>query len=489
MAEVAPLTSVRLKSANNLKCAKEEQAHAHGRKAALETQQIHWTAAAEEHQNAAQDYAKTARTVNDGEALRVLRLLEQQHRKLAEIIKSPIPDDVTEHPAQHVPEPGPSSSKSDSSRAVTNTNKTSSKPVKTSALSGARVGSQARDTSPSLARDIASRRGIPQTSRPSPAAQARARQLSPESSRRRGNAPRIPPSVVDSQASLSRSKLTRRAEEDDGFTKFYSGLTTGTMSKLSSVLAYAGLPLAADDIKQEPTPLSKAGKHTVSASNDPDVRKLFSKAALAAVEEDHRQRGTFGRGFGPAESFYVVPTTGMTKSFADIARHRGIEEDEDDFVDAQEAPGPPSPIRSRIPQSARASFGKGRTQEELELENTTLKVTLEQLAGRLANFEVHAQDASMAALTQSMVAVHPPATGPSAEAGTAERVRQLEELVSKAAEEKQQLEMQARQQQNELKKWNTKYQKLYERARSKQQAKQFARKPSEDGGGGEAVAD
>ncbi|KAK4561842.1 hypothetical protein LTR86_004522 [Recurvomyces mirabilis] len=249
------------------------------------------------------------------------------------------------------------------------------------------------------------------------------------------------------------------------------------MSKLSSVLAYAGLPLTADDIKQELTPLSKAGKHTVSASNDPDVRNLFSKAALAAVEEDRRQRGTFGRGFG------------MTKSFADIARHRGIEEDEDDFVDAREAPGPPSPTRSRIPQSARASFGKGRTQEELELENTTLKVTLEQLAGRLANFEVHAQDASMAALTQSIVAVHPPATGPSAEAGTAERLRQLEELVSKAAEEKQQLEMQARQQQNELKKWNAKYEKLYERAKSKQQAKQLARKPSEDGGGGPAVAD
>ena len=118
-----------------------------------------------------------------------------------------------------------------------------------------------------------------------------------------------------------------------------------------------------------------------------------------------------------------------------------------------------------------------------------MKVTLEQLAGRLANFEAHAQDASMAALTQSMVSVRPLPSGPPTEAGTAERLRQLKEQVSRAAEEKQQLEMQARQQQKELKKWNAKYEKLYERAKSKQQAKQLGRKPFEDGGGGEIVAD
>ncbi|KAI6876384.1 hypothetical protein KC318_g18110, partial [Hortaea werneckii] len=84
------------------------------------------------------------------------------------------------------------------------------------------------------------------------------------------------------------------------------------MSKLSAALAYAGLPLTADDAVKasEGIPSSSRNKDlaasTVHANNDPDVKKIFSKAALNAIEEEHRQRGTLGHGFGPAESFYVV---------------------------------------------------------------------------------------------------------------------------------------------------------------------------------------
>ena len=109
---------------------------------------------------------------------------------------------------------------------------------------------------------------------------------------------------MDSQ-NLSAAKQAKKQEDDAAFASFYSNLTTGTMSKLSSVLAYAGLPLTGEDAQAEQNK-QKLNTKTVSASNDPDVKKIFSKAALDAIEDEHRQRGMQGHAFGPAESFYVV---------------------------------------------------------------------------------------------------------------------------------------------------------------------------------------
>ena len=268
---------------------------------------------------------------------------------------------------------------------------------------------------------------------------------------------------MDSQANLRQARKSKQAD-DEGFSTFYNTLTTGTMSKLSSVLAYAGLPLTADDIKVE----QKSARETVRAGNEPDVKKLFSKAALKAIEDEHRQRGTLGHGFGPAESFYVVPTSGMTKSYSGIvgsAQHHlgGISEDDHaTFVDAREVPGPPSPRRDRSSQSQRYSFGKSRTAEELELENATLKQTLDHLAGRLKDFEAHAQDASMAALTQSMATLRPVP-----DAVTSERLRVLEQQIERDAEERQRLEASASKQEKQLKRYEKKYQEIKSGARLK----------------------
>ncbi|KAK5128030.1 hypothetical protein LTR85_005147 [Meristemomyces frigidus] len=477
MAETAPLS----------------MAHAHARKAEFETQQIHWNEAANEHQSAATDFARASRSSHDVEALRVLKLLEEQHQRLARIIRSqdkverPEPDTgtvqvTTAAPVTQDAQPSPSTPE----KAAT----PNARPT-TSSLAAAKIGSHARDSSPSLAREIASRRGIPLPGRtqPSAAAQARARQLSPESHRQPRDAPspKIPPSIVDSQASLAQARAAKKAEDDEGFAKFYSSLTTGTMSKISSVLAYAGLPLTADDIKAEP----KSARGTVRVGHEPDVKKIFSKAALRAIEEEHRQRGTLGHGFGPAESFYVVPPTGMTEPYSSIAglkRHQlggVVEDDEEAFVDACEAPGPPSPRHSRtVSRTKRGSFGKARTSEELELENVTLKQTLEQLTGRLANFEAHAQDASMAALTQSMVSLRPPSSAP--DAATAERLRQLEQQIERDAEERQKLETHASRQEKQLRKWNDRYQTILGGAREKM--KERAEKRTDDVGGEEAEA-
>ncbi|RMZ22748.1 hypothetical protein D0859_13229 [Hortaea werneckii] len=271
------------------------------------------------------------------------------------------------------------------------------------------------------------------------------------------------------------------------------------MSKLSAALAYAGLPLTAEDAVKASESTSSSSRNkdlaasTVHANNDPDVKKIFSKAALNAIEEEHRQRGTLGHGFGPAESFYVVPPYAGTKSYSHVVRGNphdaagGLgEDDEDAFVDAREAQGPPSPKHSRVGSGAkRGGFGKGPTSEELELENTTLKQTLAGLANRLAAFEAHAQDA---ALTQSMIGMHPPTGGSAGGAGGSDatmvnRLRQLEQQAVKDAEERQRLEAQAAKQAKSIETWEQRYQSLRKGAKKRMmEAKEKAQPGDEEDG-------
>ncbi|KAI7578459.1 hypothetical protein KC346_g19358, partial [Hortaea werneckii] len=239
MAEVAPLSSAR----------------AHARKAARERQDRHEDQAAVEYESAAADFARASRATSNPEALRILHLLEEQHQRLARIIRSPTETNPSPPSRESKESYGFNATKKDSVQSKTlssKPNNSRSKPT-SSAIAAAKVGSQVRDSSPSLTRELASRRGIPQSGRgpSSPAAQARARQLSPESQRRAPSSsttPKVPPSVVSSQANLHhRRKPSEKAEDDEAFSRFYSQITTGTMSKLSAALAYAGLPLTADD--------------------------------------------------------------------------------------------------------------------------------------------------------------------------------------------------------------------------------------------------
>jgi hypothetical protein len=422
------------------------------------------------------------------QALRVLKLLEEQHRRLASIVKSRDSPKQETSPSETTSAVDVPAAKDDAvvaSKTVEKTKSTTKSRASSSALSSTNTNNKPRDSSPSLARDIASRRGIPQPARgpPSAAAQARAREFSPESRRSSAPRPKVPPSVVDSQAAIRASAKISKAEDDEGFAKFYNNITTGTMSKLSSVLAYAGLPLTADDaVNNDQQNTLKKEKQTVRATNDPDVNKIFSKAALAAIEDEHRQRGTLGHGFGPAESFYVVQKGGGTYSYADIARAQQREAEEDDeepaFVDAKEVP---SPKQSRSSRRKRDSFGMPRTQEELELENTTLKTTLEHLASRLEAFEAHAQDASMAALTQSMISVKPPTKPVGDEAHSQSRLRELELQVEQQASEEQKLRKLSDRQARELKKYQHQFEKIKSGARQKERMRQ------EQGTGGDGV--
>lgn len=251
---------------------------------------------------------------------------------------------------------------------------------------------------------------------------------------------------------------------EDGFARFYSNLTSGPFSKISSMLAFAALPLTEPASQPSSPTSSRSEKTSVRAHNEADIKSLISPAALHALEEQSRRQGLGGQVFGPGESFYVVPPSGGTASYANIIsreqryaarRHHhlsDINEEDAEFVDAREnqplrtsATGGPS---GRALSSAQPAASSHRV-EELELENDTLKNVLDQMSHRLQAFERSAQDASMAALAQSMASVrttgagaaHP---GPSLHPDPADRERErlMEEELQLAVKEIQKLRSQ-----------------------------------------------
>lgn len=253
---------------------------------------------------------------------------------------------------------------------------------------------------------------------------------------------------------------------DDGFTRFYS--TFGSLiNRLSAPLAFAGLPLTAEAdtpdtaspaLSPEITPTRSGsrpprqpkGNTTVSVSTDPDLTKIYSRATLRTLARD---------GHAPADSFYVVPTSGHTASYASILNHEqkekrrlaasihshrdgnphGMddqEDDEDDFVDARESQiQSPSATPSSTSAAAAAAnhsgtggafrkrLGRSKTEkdltnviEELHMENQTLKDALDKVSRRLHTFEVHSQTSTLA-LAQSIRLQHP-GTGTAGGSGT-----------------------------------------------------------------------
>jgi hypothetical protein len=289
------------------------------------------------------------------------------------------------------------------------------------------------------------------------------RQLSPERTRKS-----LKP-VANEEPSVPTPATTRRTTDDQSFNTFYNTFEN-LFSKLSAPLAFAGLPLTAEQaIAESAQAAAKKEKTRAPASDDPDLTKIYSNATLRSI----------GPAFGPQESFYLVPPTGGTESYAGIltsrrsAGHDGrnaahvpetIEEDADEFVDARESLGPPSPRSLRSsrkggsPSASRDGGRKGfgmvtgaKTMEELELENNALKQLLDTQAKRLQMWEMSSQSQSMA-LQQSIRAARPPPSLPATISDPAtleriaasenERVKELEELLKAERVEKESLEHQ-----------------------------------------------
>ena len=232
----------------------------------------------------------------------------------------------------------------------------------------------------------------------------------------------VVPAEVNGQANIR----TGPSFSDEPFQRFYSTFE-GLISKISAPLAFAGLPLGTDsqDSARQKAPadtkLDRRPAARDRSQREPDVSKLISRAALRAIQ-DTNGSSNYGNA---AESFYVVPTTGGTISYAGIlsraekeTRRNSVEEEED-FVDARETPPSPEYLQNtgqgkprwgmngRGPSGSTGGNNKRgtKTLEELQMENQALKHLSDTLSKRLHMWEVNAQSSSMA-LQQSLRAMH-----------------------------------------------------------------------------------
>ena len=386
--------------------------------------------------------------------------MEQHHEKLAQLLKF-----QSSHPASQSVEAA-TESKSTPEQDTTSTTAKSPSSVshRPQSLIPPSILPPPREVSSSIASDLASARGIPSNRqrRPSPAASlspqpAEGKQFSsprksqlgkPDSKTNQVSLAKSPAHTNQSQ-SPSRIALSKTSEpkpkesttsatprSDEPFQRFYATFEN-LFSKLSAPLAFAGLPLNIDE--PQPSPSLKPSSNTSAAkpeeraTADPDFTKIYSKAALRAVRDEHGGSGSGGP-FGGAESFYVVPTTGGTISYADIlaraqqeaVRHNGNSNNndstanaseehlDDEFVDARETPQPASPMLARRPKPGT------KTMEELTLENEALRALADHLSRRLLEFEMGAQTSSLA-LQRSIRAMQSPVA--SQAGGTREKDR------------------------------------------------------------------
>ncbi|MCJ1453329.1 hypothetical protein MMC28_003676 [Mycoblastus sanguinarius] len=433
------------------------------------------TAAIDEHDLAAGQFATAAKGTHNSEAFRTLKLLEQHHEKLAQLLKFQNSHPITQL-NETVPEPRPVAQQLTSPGPPQAHDGSPYRPQSQSLPAAHRPQ---RDISSSIASNLASARGIPshkqkrsgQASSPVLAQHhAEGKILSPTRRSKLGATSTKPPAVSPSEKAQTASSSpyqpspptsaepstslptdapsqTSASKTDEPFQRFYSTFES-LFSKLSAPLAFAGLPLTPDEPppqpeKPIPTPTTKKPlKPEERATADPEYSRLFSKAALRAVREEP------GNNLGAAESFYVVPTTGGTMPYASILTRGGshfpsfdrdntrTSQDLDEFVDARETPGPPSPLVTRGGAAAPRS-ASNKTMEELHLENEGLRTLLDNVTRRLFEFEMGAQTSSIA-LHQSIRASmkQSPAASVAGGAGEADaRVLGLEEQIREGKKE------------------------------------------------------
>ncbi|RAH66038.1 uncharacterized protein BO66DRAFT_394908 [Aspergillus aculeatinus CBS 121060] len=532
-------------------------AHTHARNAVLETRKSNPVAASEEHDLAAGEFATAAQHSSDREALRTLHLLEQHHKKLAQILR--FQHENPSNPASTGGNPQAVSAEAGTTRNLAVGADAQQQPPR---LSGhPRLPSR---ESSSIVSNLASARGIPsQPRRSSPASptltsqqagakmtdgpakirtsESRLRGMQAHGMKERGSRsstskqPRTPPLAsptdITSQQfappnpSESGPQKSRSSVTEEPFQKFYSTFE-GLISRISAPLAFAGLPLgseasesaahrksAADTRTDRYNAMSDRSHH----SADPDINKIFSKAALQAIR-DSTGGGTTGN---PAESFYVVPTTGGTVSYAGIltraekeARRNSIDEGDEDFVDARETPSSPELRQSLSGIQGNSRAGRGndkfnslqnpKTMEELQMENQALRQLSDTLSKRLHMWEVNAQSSSMA-LQQSLKAMHHPNThspdqpAPGSSAAMSpvgdstlpaaeqdQRIKELEEAIRRSEKEMSQMGRENEKLRDVLGRYRERWEKLKEGAKTRRAAESKAAAAGGNGGAGAA---
>ncbi|KAL2024557.1 hypothetical protein VTK56DRAFT_7600 [Thermocarpiscus australiensis] len=503
------------------------KAHDHARAAAIATQTSDTTVAINEHAQAAGEFANASKSTTSAEALRTLRLLEQHHKRLSELLKLP-----TGPPSQTSTESDVADEKdkeNDGAKAAQPPKeppsaKQSVPPKQLPTLSHQRH--PGRNLSSSIASNLASARGIRARYSTQPLTPSVSNDQAPgslevhprRSGKSKGPDPLdqarkpswVPPAIQeDAVVEVPKPGKDTPSPSDEGFSRFYS--TFGNLiNRLSAPLAFAGLPLLAEEPTPAtnptppPEPTQKKSRHRTSASvAEPDLSKIYSRATLRYLGRD---------GQGPGDSFYVVPPSGHTASYASILNHENKEkrrraasthrggvddndnnhndnEDEDDFVDARESqlgPPPPPPLSPTL----RKRLGRSRSEkdlrnviEELHLENASLKAVLDKVSKRLHAFELNSQSSHLA-LAQSLRMQRPGSPlsageaagpGPGAGAGPGEealrrRNRELEEQLSEMARQIRSLEKDYLKLQLTVEKYRERWEKLKAGAKARREA-------------------
>lgn len=457
-------------------------------------------AASEEHDLAAAEFATAAQGTSDSEALRILSLLEQQHRQLGHILKS-----RHEKPAakqETAADVASAQLKSESvSKGISPATQATVEAAGTEAegpYSPPRLArpprATARDLSSSIASNLASARGIPRDRlrKPTPItptvsaqhaggnfAREQAGPYASSGSERPDN-PRkpswAPPSSTVDEKDIGQ---TDTPSSDAPFQQFYATFES-LISKLSAPLAFAGLPLTVPKSPSIANAIKSKRPKTppISSTTPIDYSQLISRAALNALREEPAHHN-------PAESFYVVPTTGGTISYAEVMSraereqashgHRrplsGISETaSDDFVDA----------RSTVVDDKRSSSHKGleigigngsRIIEEQSMQIEDLKRHIDQLSKRLHVFEMSSQS-STAALAQSIRSLpRSPGISPENSRGKSgaesKRIAELEALLEKNSAELRKRKEESAELKTVVKRYREKWEKLKEGARAR----------------------
>ena len=138
-------------------------------------------------------------------------------------------------------------------------------------------------------------------------------------------------------------------------------------------------------------------------------------------------------------------------------------EELDEFVDARETPGPPSPQMVRSGKAGAKIAGSNKTMEELQLENEGLRSYLDNVTKRLYEFEMGAQ-ASSHALHQSIKASMRQSPAAS-QAGTGTNVEKLEEQIREARKEMERMGRENEKLKGVVGRYRERWEKLKEGAR------------------------
>lgn len=309
----------------------------------------------------------------------------------------------------------------------------------------------------------------------------------------------VPPNQPQAQStrplSLGDVSEDQRVEmpspNEEGFSRFYNSFGS-LINRLSAPLAFAGLPLITEEsTPAEPprpeSPVQKRhrGKSVSVPSDEPNLSSIYSRAALRAVYHD---------GHSGTDSFYVVPTSGHTVSYANILnfdqkeRRRAIaasvhsidttQDDKDDFVDAKESQVPLSSSTKRRVGKSQSERELFNVIEELNTENASLKDMLDKIAKRLQVFEASSQHSRLA-IVDSMRLPRPGSPmsqsgGPQVPEELAKRNSELEDELARVSKEFEKVEKERAHLQHTVDKYRAKWETLKAGAKARREATKSA---------------